>query len=345
MARYSKKIRVNKSSSKNRSKNSTRNRKSKSRQRRAEKIMKKNKKTNRRKLKGGEPEPFCKMEDGNLELDFSKQPEDIFSLYQQILTAITTNKSVEEADKKADKKAEHLFWGIYLSEFLVELFLIIEHQYTKTNNTSELVESVKQLLIDNKSPVKPEHDNVIMSAVKLYEESVTSGGGRPKPVYGTEDKIMDWGRRVLNSLGTIPPPPATPLRQPRLHSIRTLQPSGDYPPVTLNFHLSGRAGNFKFLKRKINKGFRRRFINPMLVEGTPLYTISEETGNQETDEIVNSDVDVEKIKEISLHILKHIVTPNERPTPTPTITPPTPAPRPFNTFSFAKKVEILQGLL
>tara|TARA_B100000242_G_scaffold293449_1_gene271607 strand:+ start:285 stop:1301 length:1017 start_codon:yes stop_codon:yes gene_type:complete len=338
MARYSKKNRVKKGSSKN----NTRNRKSKSHQTRAKNIVKKNKnkKTNRRKLIGrGVGEPFCKMKDnGNLELDFNKKPAYINELYKQILTAITENKSVKEEDKK---KAEHLFWGIYLSEFLVELFLIIEDQYTQTENLDQLVGSVKKLLIDNESPAEPEHDEFVESAVKLYETNVvTSGGGRTKPVYDTDAKIIYWGTGVLDSLDIIPP--ATPLRQPRLHSIRTFQPSGNSPPVTLNFHLSGRSGNFKFLKRKINKGFRRRFIDPSLVQGTALYTISEETGDEQPDEIVNSDVDVTKIKDISVHILTNIVKSTTSP---PTAVPPTAAPRPFYTFSFDKKVEILQDLL
>ena len=87
MARYSKKL-VNKSNFKNRSKNSC-NRKPKSQQTRAKKIIKKNKKTIRRKFKGGADANcgFCELDNENnnyVILDFSIQAKDINVLYTEI---------------------------------------------------------------------------------------------------------------------------------------------------------------------------------------------------------------------------------------------------------------------
>ena len=123
MARYSKNL-VNKSNFKNRSKNSTRNRKPKSRQTRAKKIIKKNKKTIRRKFKGGDGDgagEFCKLENINNEnyviLDFSIQRTNINDLYTEILKVLGD-----------ESKANNLLAGIYLSGFLVELFLLLIQQ-------------------------------------------------------------------------------------------------------------------------------------------------------------------------------------------------------------------------
>ena len=96
-------------------------------------------------------------------------------------------------------------------------------------------------------------------------------------------------------------------------------------------------------------GFKRRYINSMLIEGTPLHTIYEDSGEEnityaedEHYEIVELE---DKIKEISLHILENIFKDISIDTDASKSSTPAPAPRPFYTFSFAKRVEILGSLL
>ena len=342
MARYSKKL-VNKSNFKNRSKNSTRNRKPKSRQTRAKKIIKKNKKTIRRKFKGGagagaDAGEFCKLDNENkVILDFSIQPPDIYSLYAEILKVLE--------DKL---KASNLLAGIYQSEFLFELFLIIV--------------SEKSLINDNDNDLTTEHDTFIKSAVKSYKKYTQNGGSHTaKPIYNTA-QIRNWGSEVIDHLKVVPleepsiEPPAQPLRQPRSHFILTYTPpSGSHPPVTLN--LRSKLPNLKKLRKKMKLGFKSRYINSMLIEGTPLHTIEEDPREEhityaqdEHDEIVELE---NKIKDISLHILENIFkdisiksAPSGDTDASKSFTStPAPAPRPFYTFSFAKRVEILGSKL
>ena len=375
MARYSKKL-VNKSNFKNRSKNSTRNRKPKSRQTRAKKIIKKNKKTIRRKFKGG-TSGFCELDnEKNVILDFSIQPTNINDLYTEILNVL-----------KDQSKASNLLAGIYQSEFLFELFLIIEEEYINTPQDNDvnkvLIKSVNKLLGVNEKP----YLTFIKSAVESYISKIlkqTGGGSRDKPSYNKED-IISWGSEVIDHLKVVPleepsiDPPARPLRQPRSHRILTFTPpSGSHPPVTLNLH--SKLPNLKNLRKKMKLGFKRRYINSMLIEGTPLHTIEEDPGEEDIryaeDEHREIVVLENKIKDISLHILENIfkdISIDSAPSGDAGVDahgvagvdaegdadddandvdgdrtkrpPPEPAPRPFNTFSFADKVKILGSRL
>ena len=82
--------------------------------------------------------------------------------------------------------------GIYQSEFLFELFLIIEEEYINTTEGQDvntvLIESVKALINGNDNDLTTEYDTFIESAVKSYISTIlnqTGGGRRDKPIYNT----------------------------------------------------------------------------------------------------------------------------------------------------------------